>query len=136
MSTIGGPGGIGGPKGPGGPGEPDDLGEPGEPGSIDGPGAPSGIDGPGELDPTGAASSLERQAGVGQAAAASAAGDVDALAAEIAAGRLTPHEAIERLVDATAGPELGPAERAELRELMADLVASDPYLAALAGRVG
>ena len=117
MSSIGGPGGIGGPKGPGGP---------------DG---PEGPDGPGELDAADAADAIGRDAGVEQAAAAGRAGDIDALAAEVAAGRLTPHEAIERLVDATAGPELGAAERAELRELLTDLVANDPHLGALAGRV-
>lgn len=129
MSTIGGPGGIGGPKGPSGP---------------DGPDGVDGADGPGELDEIahpdatagpGAAGALDRQAGVTQTAAAGAAGDIDALAAEIAAGRLTPHEAIERLVDATAGPDLGPAERAELREMLLDLVANDPHLSALAGRL-
>lgn len=126
MSTIGGPGGIGGPKGPGGPGGPD------------GPEGPDGPDGPGALDAPDApdaAAALGRDAGVEKAGAAGAAGDIDALAAEVAAGRLTPHEAIERLVDATAGPELGPAERAELRELLTDLVANDPYLGALAGRL-
>ncbi len=114
MSTIGGPGGIGGPKGPGGPGGPEGL---------DG---PDGPDGPDELDAPDASAAPD---------AARAAGDLDALAAEVAAGRLSPHEAIERLVDATAGPELGAAERAELREILTDLVANDPHLAALAGRL-
>jgi hypothetical protein len=123
MSTIGGPGGIGGPKGPGGPEGPDGPDEIGE------------LDAPDAGTAAGAAGAIGRDAGVEQAAAAGAAGDIDALAAEIAAGRLTPHEAIERLVDATAGPELGAAERAELRELLTDLVANDPYLGALAGRV-
>ena len=118
MSTIGGPGGIGGPKGPGGPGGPDELDGPGELAAPDAAGAE-------------AAAQIGGGAGVEQAAAA---GDVEALAAEIAAGRLTPHEAIERLIYATAGPELGAAERAELRELLADLVANDPHLRALAGR--
>ncbi|HEU4730434.1 MAG TPA: hypothetical protein VFT22_21195 [Kofleriaceae bacterium] len=63
------------------------------------------------------------------------ASDVEALASEIAAGRLTPREAIDRLVDATAGPELDPTERAELRELLMDLVTSDPYLGSLIGRI-
>lgn len=108
MSTIGGPGGIGGPKGPQGP---DDL------------------DGP---DKTLGDQKLERAS---PAPGAGAASDVDALAAEVAAGRLTPREAIDRLVDATAGPELGPAERAELREMLVELIANDPYLGVLANRV-
>ena len=111
MSTIGGPGGIGGPKGPGGP---------------EGPDGPDGPDGPGDVDAAaagraadaGACRCLGRDAGIEQAGAASRAGDIDALAAEIAAGRLTPHEAIERLVDEPPAPELGAAERAELRELL------------------
>ena len=61
--------------------------------------------------------------------------DIDALAAEVAAGRLTPREAIDQLVESTAGPGLDPAERAELRELLSDLVANDPYLSGLVGRV-
>jgi hypothetical protein len=105
MSTIGGPGGIGGPKGPSGP------------------------DGPSEIDDVASDAPIE------QARAAAHTSDVDALAAEVAAGRLTPHEAIDRLVEATAGPGLAPAERAELRELLADLVANDPYLGGLIGRI-
>lgn len=60
---------------------------------------------------------------------------VDKLAADIAAGKLSPQDAIDRLVDATAGPELGATERAELRELLGDLVANDPYLSSLINRV-
>jgi hypothetical protein len=105
MSTIGGPGGIGGPKGPDGP------------------------DGPSEID------DIAGDAPVEQAQGTTRAGDVEALAAEVAAGRLTPREAIDRLVEATAGPELDATERAELRELLTDLVANDPYLGGLAGRI-
>jgi hypothetical protein len=111
MSAIGGPGGIGGPKGPSGPEGPE------------GPRGPEGPDAPASSAP------LERSAAAGHTP------DIAALSAEVAAGRLTPREAIDRLVDATAGPELGPTERAELRELLTDLVANDPYLGALAGRV-
>jgi hypothetical protein len=105
MSTIGGPGGIGGPQGPGGP------------------------DGPSEID------DVSGEVAVDPAAEATATGDLQALAAEVAAGRLTPHEAIDRLVEATAGPGLDAAERAELRELLTDLVANDPHLGGLAGRI-
>jgi hypothetical protein len=111
MSTIGGPGGIGGPKGPGG---------------VDGADGPDDIEGPEGAD---AAADVQSTAATG------ATGDIDALAAEVAAGRITRQEAIDRLVEATAGPELGAAERAELRELLTDLVANDPYLGALANRV-
>jgi hypothetical protein len=109
MSGIGGPGGIGGPKGP------------------SGPGGPSDVDGP---DDVADVADVERTAG------SSGSEQIDALAAELAAGRLTPREAIDRLVEATATPDMDPAERAELRELLADLVANDPHLSGLANRVG
>jgi hypothetical protein len=105
MSTIGGPGGIGGPKGPGGP------------------------DGLPQID------DVAGEAAIEQAPATAATGDVEALAAEVAAGRLTPHEAIDRLVEAAAGPGLDATERAELRELLTDLVTNDPHLGALVGRI-
>ncbi len=109
MTSIGGPGGIGGPKGPSGPAAPD---------------APDASAGADEVaEPTGAA-------------AAAKAGEFDAIAADIAAGKLTPQQAVDRIVDEIAGSDaLGAADRAELRELLADLVANDPYLAALVGRV-
>ena len=109
MSSIGGPGGIGGPKGPSGPGgvdKTDDVGDIGEVADVGEVGGATGV----------------------------APGQLDALANEIAAGRLSPREAIEQLV-AQAGADLPAGERAELRELLTDLVASDPYLAGLAGRV-
>src|SRR5512139_684872 len=108
MTGIGGPGGIGGPKGPTG---------------IDGADAPGEID---EIGDVADAGGVERAAGTGRAA------DLDALSAEVAAGRLTPREAIDRLVDATATPDMDATERAELRELLTDLVANDPYLGGLA----
>lgn len=117
MSTIGGPGGIGGPKGPRGPDGASDVA-----GSVGGP----------TID-----AAIERARAAAHAAPAAAAslGDIDALAAEVAAGRITPHEAIEQLVEATAGPGLGATERAELRELLTDLIANDPYLGGLVGRI-
>jgi hypothetical protein len=106
MSTIGGPGGVGGPKGPGGP---------------------SDVDGPEELDDVGSLDS---------STAARAAGGLEAMASEIAAGKLTPREAVDKLVDEIAGTdELGATERAELRELLTDLVENDPYLQSIVGRV-
>jgi hypothetical protein len=111
MSTIGGPGGIGGPKGPKGPDGPDALDD------VSGPDRTSDTSGTSGVSGTGAP-------------------DIDRIAAELAAGRLTPREAVDQLVDQIAGgAELAPGDRAELRELMADLVASDPHLAALVNRV-
>src|SRR5687767_3592994 len=110
MSSIGGPGGIGGPKGPGGP---------------------SGPDGSEDVADVAADSAIEG------ATAARAAGELEAMAGDIAAGKLTAREAVDKLVDEIAGTEhLGATERAELRELLADLVANDPYLASLTGRAG
>lgn len=129
MSSIGGPGGIGGPKGPSGPrgpGGPDDL---GGPDSADetadvrsgGTGGVHGPDAAGHVD---------------AAAGTKAAGGLEAMAAEIAAGKLTANEAIERLVNEIAGADhLGPTEQAELKEMLTDLVANDPYLQSLVGRI-
>jgi hypothetical protein len=106
MSTIGGPGGVGGPKGPGGA---------------------SDIDGPEELDDVGSLDSTT---------AARAADGLEAMASEIAAGRLAPREAVDKLVEEIAGSDaLGATERAELRDLLTDLVANDPYLQSIVGRV-
>jgi hypothetical protein len=109
MSPIGGPGGIGGPEGPGGP---------------DGAGGVDGADEVADVDATDAT----------DAASQVSPSQLDALAADIAAGKLTAKEAIDRMVD-QAGGDLGSTERAELRELLTDLVANDPYLAGLVGRV-
>jgi hypothetical protein len=120
MSTIGGPGGIGGPKGPKGP---------------DGPDGPDSAGGP---DSSGGPDKLSGGRGPDAAAAASATGqaDIDAIASDIAAGKLTPREAVDKLVDQIAGTDvLDPADRAELREMMADLVANDPHLQGLLGRI-
>jgi hypothetical protein len=118
MSTIGGPGGIGGPKGPDGPDGLSDIeaGEVGEAGGV-------------------AGKAAVEHAPLAQVGGAAATGDLEALAGEVAAGRLTPREAIDRLVEATAGPGLDASERAELRELLTDLVTNDPHLGALVGRI-
>jgi hypothetical protein len=109
--SVGGPSGIGGPKGPGGPSGPD---------------GPEGPDGPDGADAIDSAATVEH---------AENTADIDRLAAEVAAGKLTPKEAIDQLVEATATPELSAAERAELRELLADIVANDPYFGGLADRI-
>jgi hypothetical protein len=68
--------------------------------------------------------------------AARAADGLEAMASEIAAGRLSPREAVDKLVAEIAGSDaLGKAEQAELRELLTDLVANDPYLQSIVGRV-
>ena len=108
MSPIGGaggPGGVGGPKGPSGPDDVDDVADVGTDSSVS------------------------------STTAAKAAGGLEAMASEIAAGRMTPREAVDKLVDEIAGTDqLGAAEKAELRELLSDLVANDPYLQSLVSR--
>ena len=109
MSGIGGPGGVGGPKGPGGPQGPDDV---------------SDVHDASEVRD------------VGEVAGTAPTGNIDALAADIAAGKITPQQAVDRLVDEIAGTQqLAESERAELREMMTDLIANDPNLAALVGRI-
>jgi len=109
MSGIGGPGGVGGPKGPGGP---------------------QGPDGPDEVH------DASEVGDVSEVQTAAPTGNIDKLAADIAAGRLTPQQAVDRLVDEIAGTqELGETERAELKEMMQDLIENDPNLAALVGRI-
>src|SRR3954447_23525669 len=112
MSGIGGPGGVGGPKGPGGPQGPDD---------------PDDVHDASEVADAGEVSGAQGTAGTG---------NIDQLAADVAAGKLTPQQAVDRLVDEIAGTqELGETERAELKEMMQDLIANDPNLAALVGRI-
>lgn len=123
MSAIGGPGGIGGPKGPSGPSGPEGTDEVADAADA------------GEVDAARATRAANEPVEVGAAHAAKAIGGLEAMAAEIAAGKLTANEAIERLVDDIAGTEqLGQAEQAELRELLTDLAANDPYLQSLVGR--
>jgi hypothetical protein len=99
------------------------IGGPGGVGGPKGPGGPQGPEGPDDVDDVADVS--------GPAPA-----KLDALAADIAAGRLTPQQAVDRLVDEIAGgQDLDATQRAELRELMADLIANDPNLAALVGRI-
>ncbi|HVV87245.1 MAG TPA: hypothetical protein VHE35_29595 [Kofleriaceae bacterium] len=58
------------------------------------------------------------------------------LATELDAGRITPEEALGRLLDEGLGDDLDPAHRAELESLFSELLANDPYLAGLARDVG
>lgn len=122
MSGVGGPGGVG-PKGPA-----DSTGLSGEATSI----ADS-------QRPTAAERSLATEhaqatAQVGTSERASLRG-VDALASELSAGRITPRQALDALVEA-AGADLGPTERAELREILGELLANDPHLRSLTSSLG
>lgn len=123
MSAIGGPGGIGGPKGPKGPNGPD---------------APEHLEGAHGVDETQGISEADELSGPEASAPGTRAQavDIDRLVADLRAGKLTPREAVNQLVAQVADAETLPvAERAELRELMTDLLANDPHLAALIGRI-
>jgi len=98
-------------------------------------GGPGGVGGPKGPDDVADAAEIEGADRSTATTATSTTSDVDALAAEVAAGRLTPQEAIDRIVDGTVASDLGPAERAELREMLVELIANDPFLGTLANRV-
>jgi hypothetical protein len=109
---------------------------PGGPGGPRGPGGPEGAGGPGDI--TGAGASLAAE--VERLRAARGAGpappaDLARLAADLDAGRITGDQALAEVI-AGLGVDLGELDAAELRALVADLVATDPYLAGLAARLG
>lgn len=110
MTSTGGPGELTGPVGPGLAHDLDDL---------------------DDLDDGTAAALDDRVARVPAVAART----LQALAGAVQAGQLTPHAATHALVeDIAAGGEFDPTRRAELVELLTDLVTNDPYLAARVGR--
>jgi hypothetical protein len=117
-------GGISGPSGPKGPG---------------GPEGPDGPDAASEISPAGAAltAEVERLHAAREVGPAEISGvdDLERLAADLDAGRVTGDEALARLI-AGMGVDLGEVDGAELRALLADLIATDPYLAELAARLG
>jgi len=116
-SGIGGAGsgGVGGPRGPDGP---------------RGPGGAGGIDEPGE------ALATPIDTGGARGAEAGSSASIDRLSADLEAGRITPDEALAQLISEAVPGGLPPNEIAELKSTLSDLLASDPYLAALAARLG
>ena len=104
-----------------------------------GPGGPTGPVGTDDLPDADRADQAGRAGQTAGAAGAERAGDVDpmiAVAADLDAGRISPDQALARLLDDGLGPDLDPAQRAELEGLFADLLATDPYLAGLARDLG
>lgn len=93
----------------------------GGPGGIGGPKGPSG---PSDIDDVGEAAEAPQVSSK----------QLDAMVESLKSGQLTPQQAIDRMVD-DASVGMGPAEKADLRELIVDLVANDPYLASLVGRI-
>jgi hypothetical protein len=109
-------------------------------GGPSGPGGPGGPSGPGPVDPADRAEDAGASDAAGQASATEGSGSIDTdaiaqLAADLDAGRITPEQAMAKLVDdSVAG--LPPAEQAELRGMMEEMIANDPYLSGLLGTGG
>jgi hypothetical protein len=109
--------------------------------SSNGPGGSAASGPPGEPGPARVQPADDRTAPAARDAAAAAptvaARTLEAIAADLAAGRLTPRDAALEIVEGAAATatELAPAQRAELRELLTDLVTNDPYLGGLVGRI-
>lgn len=107
---------------------------------ITGPGGAGGPRAPDAADATSATESSERvgasmAAEVERLRGAAAPTELSTIAADLDAGKITGDEALARLVSGL-GLDLGELDGAELRALMSDLLASDPYLAGLAARLG
>ncbi len=101
-------------------------------GGTGGPSGPGSPIGPGGVDDRTVAGAETVGSGTVEAPAPGAGDPVAQLAADLDAGRLTPEQAMARLVDdSIAG--LPPDEQSELKQLMEDLIASDPYLGGLLG---
>ena len=122
---------------------------------INGPGGPTSPSGPGGVTDSAAADGAMATDGTADASTTNFAGQVrnasaeasaasttqapssvDVLAAEISAGRMTPNQAIDVLLDQAAGPDLPVQQRTELRELLTDMLVNDPHFAELSRRVG
>ncbi|MBI5478584.1 MAG: hypothetical protein HY906_07015 [Deltaproteobacteria bacterium] len=94
----------------------------------------------GTTGPEGAAA-LEARGpeGAARADAAAAADPVRSVAADLRAGRITPEQAVDRLVEDTVSRRIGAqapeAVRARLRASLVDLLARDPHLADLVKRL-
>jgi len=77
--------------------------------------------------------------GAAQAAGAAPADPVHSVAADHRAGRITPQEAVDRLVEDTVSRRIGAkgsaAVRDRLRASLVDLLARDPHLADLVKRL-
>jgi hypothetical protein len=99
-------------------------------GPIGGPRGATGADG------IGGATSAE---GAGEALAlggTSGATGVDRLAADLQAGRISADEALAQLIAEAVPGGLEGLDRADLQAVLDDLIATDPYLASLAARLG
>jgi hypothetical protein len=111
----------------------------GGPGGAGGPTGPGDVADVGEAEaPVEAGAPLEVHAAGAAAAGGVETAQIDRIAADLDAGRISGREALDRLLDEAVPADLAldEAERAELREAMEELIAHDPHLAALAARIG
>jgi hypothetical protein len=99
-------------------------------GPIGGPRGAVGAEGIGGAEGAGEALSL------GAASGTSGATGIDRLAADLQAGRISADEALAQLVAEAIPGGLEGLDRADLQAVLDDLVATDPYLASLATRLG
>ncbi len=104
----------GSPAGPSGPTGPDD------------PDGPDGLDG---LERPDASAAADPSRGVSDA-------QIAQLAAALQSGSMRTEDALAALIDGAVGTEADPELATELRALMQELVATDPYLAGLARELG
>lgn len=97
-----------------------------------GPGGPSGPSGPDESSGSDGPAEVE----VLQPGTSQLDGRISELAAQVQAGAMQPDEALAALIDGAITPDMDPELASELREVMHDLMTSDPYLSGLARELG
>lgn len=104
------------------------------------PGVDSATESTAPTSGAGFAEQLDDLEGAGETGDASPLGDLDALAARIDQGEITPDEAmrlvVDRVLDAQLGPDSPPALRDQARSFVQEALASDPHLADLTRRLG
>ena len=106
---------------------------PSGPGGIAG--GPTGVDGIDEVDEL---ADVQKSSASSSASAATGVAGNDplaALAADLSAGKISPHQALERLIDSTMHEGLSAADRSDLRAMITDLADNDPYLKSLLGQL-
>lgn len=87
-----------------------------------------------DLGGTQATGSVTGPTSAAAAGDAGAVGPLDALVADLQAGRVSPEAALDALVDralADVDSQISPAQRAELEGIMRSILADDPTLSAL-----
>ena len=98
-------------------------------GSPAGPSGPTGPDDPNGPDRPDASAAADPSRGTSDA-------QIAQLAAALQSGSMRTEDALTALIDGAVGTEADPELATELRALMQELVATDPYLAGLARELG